>query len=91
MCWAVVCGGVMFGAVGCASVHPPPKSTIKFVSKPRSMQPTHTPKALPGRLPPPRVPKMVRPNKYGAPWCVCYAPFFALIFASLLLIFRDQY
>ena len=42
---AVVCGGVMFGAVGCGAVVPPQKSTIKFVSKPRSMQPPHTPKA----------------------------------------------
>ena len=42
---AVVCGGVMFGAVGRGAVPPPPKSTIKFVSKPRNMQPPHTPKA----------------------------------------------
>ena len=50
---AVVCGGVMFGAVGCgAVVPPPPKSTIKFVSRPRSMQPPHAPKAPP---PPPEV------------------------------------
>ena len=41
----------MFGALGCGVVPPPPKSTIKFVSKPRSMQPPHTPKAPP---PPPR-------------------------------------
>ena len=44
---AVVCGGVMFGAVGCGAVVPPPKSTIKFVSKPLNMQPPHTPKAPP--------------------------------------------
>ena len=71
----------------------PPKSTIKFVCKPRSMQPPHTPEAppLPESLLPPRVPKMVRPNKYTCP-VVCvvvrYALFFTLIFASLSLIFR---
>ena len=36
---AVVCGGVMFGAVGFGVVVTPPKSTIKFVSKPCNMQP----------------------------------------------------
>ena len=51
---AVVCGGVMFGAVGCGVVPPPPpKSTIKFVWKPRSMQPPHTPKAQPRKSPAP--------------------------------------
>ena len=44
---AMVCGGAMFGALGCGAVVPPPKSTMKFVSKPRSMQPPHTPEAPP--------------------------------------------
>ena len=50
----VVCGGVIFGAVGCV-VAPPPKSTIKFVSKPRSMQPPPPTALKPpsGSIPPP--------------------------------------
>ena len=55
----------MFQAVGCGDVPPPPKSTIVFVSKPRSMQLPHTPKAPPRKSPDPRVHKMVRPNKYA--------------------------
>ena len=81
----------MFGAVGCGAVPPPPpKSTIKFVSKPRNMQPPTPLKPPSGSLPPPRVPEMVRPNKYACPTvCVVvrYALFFMLIFVSLSLIF----
>ena len=51
---AVVCGGVMFGAVGCGVVPPPPpRSTIKSASKPRIIQPPHTPEAPPRSFPPP--------------------------------------
>ena len=65
MCGVVGCGGVGFRVVVCGGVMflglwgvglcppPPPKSTIKLVSKPRSMQPPHTPEAPPGSLPPP--------------------------------------
>ena len=64
---AVVCRGVMFGLWGVGLCPPPPARTITFLSKPRSMQPPHTLEAAPGSLPPPRVPKIVRPNKYACP------------------------
>ena len=63
------------GVWGCVS--PPKKSTMKFVSKPRSMQPTHAPKAPLGSLPPPQVFEMVRPNKYACP-VVCLVVRYAL-------------
>ena len=55
----------MFGAVRCGAVVPPTKSTIKFVSKPHSMQPPPQPlKPHSGSLPPPPPP----PPPGGLKW-----------------------
>ena len=87
-----MCRGVMFGAVGCGAVVPPPKSTIKFVSKPRSMQPPHTPKAPLRKSPAPPPPGTLNSEaqQVRMPRGVCgcgLCTFFTFTFASLSLIF----
>ena len=89
---AVVCGGVMFGAVGRGAVPPRPrKAPSNLCLSPATCNPPTPLKPPSGSLPPPRVPEMVRPNKYTYPAVcvvVCYALFFTLIFVSLWLIFE---
>ena len=92
---AVVCGCVSLGLWGMGLCPPLQKATSNLCLSPAVCNPPNTPEAPPpppGSLPPPGVPKMVRPNKYACPVVcvfVCCALLATSIFASHSVIFRD--